>query len=361
MVEEMIVEQSVDLSSTCDLGSFFELRSESILAEVLPRIDIIKHDPDSVDALRSKERARNELRQHLTVFHNALYVGFPALFGQHMAWLRSVVDARGQDPASILKMLDTIREQLLILENHRNRALAERTLAEGEQAFGRPDRSAAAADDDCEPHATYHTFTRSLIDGDRHTATRIVTDALRGGANMTGVGVGLVQPAMYEIGELWQRNKVTVAQEHLATTICHNVLAMAYARTSFKEPRGLCAIFAALEGNHHVLGLRMTSDAFEAEGWTVNHLGADTPLVDLMRMIDSTKPNLIGLSISLNSHIEQLGEAVTRLRAEFAGRCPTVAIGGLPLLVNPDLVSAINADVWFPDAEAARRDAQWNP
>lgn len=358
----MIVEQSVDLSSISDLGGFFELRSESILAEVLPRIDIIKHDPDSMDALRSKERVRNELRQHLTVFHNALHVGFPALFGQHMAWLRSVVDARGQDPASTLKMLDTIREQLLMLENHRDRALAERTLAEGEQAFDRPDRSAAtAAGDECEPPATHHTFTRSLIDGDRHAATRIVTDALHGGANITSVGVGLVQPAMYEIGELWQRNKVTVAQEHLATTISHNVLAMAYARTSFKEPRGLCAIFAALEGNHHVLGLRMTSDAFETEGWTVNYLGSDTPLVDLMRMIDSAKPDLVGLSISLNAQIRQLGDAVTRLKAEFAGRCPTVAIGGLPFVVNPDLVPAIDADVWFRDAEAARRDAQWTP
>lgn len=33
------------------------------------------------------------------------------------------------------------------------------------------------------------------------------------------IAIGLVQPALYAVGQLWQRNEITVAQEHLACSI----------------------------------------------------------------------------------------------------------------------------------------------
>lgn len=55
----------------------------------------------------------------------------------------------------------------------------------------------------------------------------------------------------HEVGNLWQRNRITVVQEHLASAISQNVLVGAYLKASFLAPIGQSAVFACVEGNHH--------------------------------------------------------------------------------------------------------------
>lgn len=173
---------------------------------------------------------------------------------------------------------------------------------------------------------------------------------MQNGNSLTEVSVRLVQPALYQIGNLWQKNEINVAREHMATEICRNVLASAYLQATFAPPIGKTAMFACIEGNHHALGLRMLADAFETKGWQVFYLGANLPCRDLMREVDAKRPQLLALSASMPQHIATASTTIESLRAEMGSACPEIWMGGLATLLEQSIWKITKADSWAADA-----------
>jgi MerR family transcriptional regulator, light-induced transcriptional regulator len=89
---------------------------------------------------------------------------------------------------------------------------------------------------------------------------------------------GVLAPALVEIGEQWAAGELTVAQEHLASSVVRSALQklLADARASV---RGV-AVLACAPGERHEIGLMMLAVLLRSDGWQVAFLGADTPLDD---------------------------------------------------------------------------------
>jgi methanogenic corrinoid protein MtbC1 len=205
------------------------------------------------------------------------------------------------------------------------------------------------------PAAAVMDYSQTLISGHRNIAVRRVVDAMAHGASLVDVSVDLVQPALYQIGELWEQNRISVAQEHLATAITQNALAAGFARAEFSEPNGRSAVLACVEDNHHGIGLRMVSDAFEVAGWNVAFLGTNTPTPAIVSFVAETNPDLLGLSAGLAQHVTTLREVIARVHAEMGSRAPRIIIGGLPLGAQRGSLLRLGADECFFDAREAVR------
>ncbi len=67
-------------------------------------------------------------------------------------------------------------------------------------------------------------FQVSLLTGDSRTCKEIATDFIRSN-NLHDFYTQIVQPAMYEVGYLWEKGVISVAQEHLASSIVTRVMA----------------------------------------------------------------------------------------------------------------------------------------
>jgi len=65
----------------------------------------------------------------------------------------------------------------------------------------------------------YRGYVSALIDGERARCSYIVSNLIEQNVPVYDLYVDLFQRSMYEIGELWETNKVSVATEHLATSI----------------------------------------------------------------------------------------------------------------------------------------------
>lgn len=193
-------------------------------------------------------------------------------------------------------------------------------------------------------------FQSALVQGRKALAQGHVRGAMDGGASLTEAAVRIVQPALYAIGELWQHNRISIAQEHLASSISQTVLTDAYLRAEFAPPNGRKALLACVQGNHHALGLRMVSDALETRGWDCQCLGADMPLADLVRHVDAQRPDVLGLSVSLSQHLEVARATIEALRAELGSACPQVWIGGLATMGGDKAWRETRADGWSSDA-----------
>ena len=149
---------------------------------------------------------------------------------------------------------------------------------------------------------------------------------------------------MYEIGRRWQRNEISVAQEHLATASASTVMATCFLREKIANRNGKHAVLACVEGNQHMLGLQMVSDALEINGWDVQFLGANTPSRDLAAFIDERKPELVGLSIAFPNQIENAQFVIDHARSSAKTKSPFVLVGGFAVNRYPDLFTMLGAD-----------------
>ncbi|MBK6294030.1 MAG: cobalamin-dependent protein [Rhodoferax sp.] len=299
-----------------------------------------------------RQHCRLDILRHLDYLAVAVEVNDSTPFVQYVLWLQDVLGGRGVPLAHLVFSLELIAG--FLTENLPDEAGArlQSVVDAGTACLAAPQAKALARYGLTRLPALPQTsrYQQSILQGNRSQAQASVIEAMDAGATLPQACVQIIQPALYEVGNLWQRNRITVAQEHLASAISQNVLVGAYLKASFLEPNGQSAVFACVEGNHHGLGLRMLSDAFETRGWDAAYLGTDVPTKDLLQDIDSRRPQLLALSASLPQHLSSVRQTVEALRAELGRACPTIWVGGLATLSAPGLWRYTQADGWSSDA-----------
>ena len=188
-------------------------------------------------------------------------------------------------------------------------------------------------------------YLDTLRVGDPHGAAAVIDDALRSGLPCIEIQARVIAPAMRVIGELWERDGLTVAQEHLATAVSHHVLARLYPGLLRRTPRrGDTVVVAAAQGEHHILGLRMVADVFEGAGFDVRFLGADVPSDSLASLIAEHRPAIVALGITmplaaatLVRQLQQLRERDPQLQLIVGGQgVPAVLQQGAGVLYAAD-------------------------
>lgn len=158
-------------------------------------------------------------------------------------------------------------------------------------------------------------FSEALLRGEYGAAESIVDEALERGIEIAAVHGQLIEPAMRSIGKLWERRAISVADEHLATSISHRVAARAFWRARRTAAR--CrerVMLAAVQGEHHVLGLRLVADVLDLAGYDVLFLGADVPLPALLDACCVHQPEIVGLSATMPLNIPIVTRAIDELR-----------------------------------------------
>jgi MerR family transcriptional regulator, light-induced transcriptional regulator len=147
-------------------------------------------------------------------------------------------------------------------------------------------------------------YLETLRAADAAGAYRVASQALAQGMSLAALYQEVIAPAMHEIGRLWEKGAITIADEHLATALTHRVLG-ALKPPAFldpapeKDPPKPRAMLAAVQGEQHALGLRMAADLLEDAGCQAIYLGADVPTVALMKAIATLSPDLLVLSATM--------------------------------------------------------------
>jgi methanogenic corrinoid protein MtbC1 len=164
----------------------------------------------------------------------------------------------------------------------------------------------------------YSQYLKALLQGDTRHCTTIVTRLLEENIEVTGIYTELLQKSLYQVGELWEMNRISVAVEHLATAITERMLAGVYPRLlSGVKTNGRKALISCSVNEYHQIGARMVADIMEAQGWDVCFLGANTPAVDMLQMIEERSPEVLGLSVSIYFNMAPLHRMIEIVRASY--------------------------------------------
>ena len=174
----------------------------------------------------------------------------------------------------------------------------------------------------------FNTLVAALLAGSRVDTFAIVDRRLADGHGPVEIARYLIQPALYAIGELWRGRLVTVAQEHLATSLALSVMGKGLWHTPIPAPNGRKVMLACVRDNHHLIGLQMVSDAFVLAGWEAHFLGANVPADALVDHVVQWQPDVLALSAALPEHVRELWSVVEQLRRVLDDTCPPILVGG---------------------------------
>lgn len=182
----------------------------------------------------------------------------------------------------------------------------------------------------------------------RDDAVGLVRSAARDAG--LAVAVKLLAEVQQKVGDLWQHNELTVADEHAATAITDLALAAACleAQRRTHPPEGTVVVGCA-EEEWHVMPARMFAEQLRAAGWDVVFLGASTPAEHLQRFVAAEPPTAMAVSCTVPIHLHGARRAIS---ASHAAGVPVLA-GGAAFGTDPRRAAALGADAWASTLDGA--------
>ncbi len=164
---------------------------------------------------------------------------------------------------------------------------------------------------------TYNNYFNSLIKGAKYECVAIFDEVVKSNVPVEKIYTQLFQRSLYQVGEYWEMNRISVATEHMATAITENLMIKLQPELFSTERTGKKAVIACVANEYHQVGGKMVADIFEMYGWDGYFVGANTPNTELLRFIESKNPDLIGLSLSIYSNLPELKNTLVKIRQHF--------------------------------------------
>lgn len=183
----------------------------------------------------------------------------------------------------------------------------------------------------------YNSYFTVLLSGNKKECSRIVGELIHQKISVYELYIHLFQHSMYQVGKLWENNKISVAVEHMATSITEGLLNLVYPALFSAEHIGKSAVISCVPNEFHQLGAKMVADIFELNGWDGYFLGANTPSNELLRIINEKRPDLLALSMSIYFSIPQLEQTIETVQAVYPQL--DIIVGGQGFLWGKDILS----------------------
>jgi methanogenic corrinoid protein MtbC1 len=192
----------------------------------------------------------------------------------------------------------------------------------------------------------------ALLAADESSFEAVFASAASRGADFALLARDLVSPALDEVGLMWHRGEVSVAEEHLATAIVHRAFTRCASRVSLPPLGAPRLLLSCLAGEFHELGARIAGEVAREAGWQVELLGANTPRDAVLGYIAQRRPDAVGLSCALTGHLAECGKTVEEIRKCAPG--VKVLVGGSVFRRDNAYCGQTGADACISDAVALR-------
>lgn len=183
------------------------------------------------------------------------------------------------------------------------------------------------------PFALRDQLIDSLLHPDLEQANRLLGDMLAF-YSPEELTLQVIGPALNEIGEAWERGRITIATEHLASNYLrhHMLLWMGTA----PRPREISPIILACCPNEwHEGSLLMLGVLLRRQGWPVAYFGQNMPFPDLATFIQQIQPSAVVL-VAMSEETARYLADWPHWIIQSAGK-PLMTFGGRIFTLQPDL------------------------
>ncbi|HTN83996.1 MAG TPA: cobalamin-dependent protein [Sorangium sp.] len=203
-------------------------------------------------------------------------------------------------------------------------------------------------------------FTAALLTGNYVAARSVLHAAL--GDGLGHIYERIVVPALEEVGALWYENRITVADEHLASAVAQTAVASLYPliRWPVAGPR---AVVGCADPELHTFGARMLADILALDGWQttfmggrISTLGGRISTLGGLANLDLRGVRLVAVSVTLEAHMPSARALIERVREQAPWA--KVLAGGRAVAALPDAAQLLGADAVVASLSTAVRLAR---
>jgi methanogenic corrinoid protein MtbC1 len=188
-------------------------------------------------------------------------------------------------------------------------------------------------------------FAEALLTGNEVAAEVAIRQAMDVKLTTAQIDERLIAPALWLVGELWERGMITVAEEHIASEIAIRVLALQREARRLERARSdRTVMLATPAGELHVIALRMVENLLRGAGYDVVMLGPDVPAHALGAAAQRHEVDVVCISSTMPARIDEVLTAIDEIQQQrpSAG----FVVGGQGLTVE---------DTWRPQVQVCQR------
>lgn len=325
------------------------------LAELITSMHFDRH-PQLEERYGSEGRKKcyEDAIYHLDYLEQAARIDSKELFNNYLDWARTMLKERDVPENDLVDNIIFLRESIkqvlpedesVILVEFIDEGLSSLQQADGEQVTflksGQPLVKEA------------RNYLDLLLSGKRKEASALIEQLVEEGTSIKDIYEHIFQKTQYEVGVLWQTNKITVAHEHYCTAATQLIMSQLYPKIFSMEKSDKRLVACSVTGELHEIGIRMVTDFFEMEGWDTHYLGANMPDRHLISSIKENKANVLAISVILPLNISKAKNLIDKIRADKEMDDVKILVGGYPFRMVPDLWQTIGADASAGSAKEA--------
>ena len=159
---------------------------------------------------------------------------------------------------------------------------------------------------------TRQNMRKFLLAGDLKNVMSIYNDFAKQ-SSVTNFYDNILRPAMYEIGELWDKGKLDVGDEHIASNTAMRLIESIGTKPKSKS-KGKTILICTPDGEYHAIPCFMIETYLSLNGYSVINLSPSAPSSSIIAKIKETNPDLILISITLKEHLRSCERLVKNLK-----------------------------------------------
>ncbi len=174
----------------------------------------------------------------------------------------------------------------------------------------------------------------ALLHHNTQQADQLIADALAV-LSPEVVILDIIRSVLNEVGELWQQDKISIANEHLATNYLRQRLLMWM--VSGPPPRTQHSIVLACAPDEwHEGSLLILGALLRRRLWPIVYLGQSVPLPDLASFVHDVNPSMVVLNAMTEETAKSLMDWPKLLPDVVSKGRPIVGFGGRVFVEKPE-------------------------
>jgi methanogenic corrinoid protein MtbC1 len=320
--------------------------NKQALAQIMTDLHFESH-PELLEKYgeKGKEKCYEDAIYHINYLGQAIRLDSPKIFNSYLDWARTMLKERGIGVNDLVDNMGFLKEAVhqkisgdegAVLINYIDRGLAA---LKNEKA---KDRSFFLPGDPLVEEA--QTYLDFLLAGKRSEAGELIDRLVADGISIKDIYEHIFQKSQYEVGALWQVNKITVAHEHYCTAATQLIMSQLYPQIFSTEKKGYKLIACSVADELHEIGIRMVADFFEMEGWDTYYMGANMPSQNLINAIKEYEADVLAVSVTMPLHLEKADKLIKAIQLDEDINDLNILVGGYPFRLETELWKKIGAD-----------------
>lgn len=303
---------------------------------------------------RGRQKCYEDSIYHFSYLEQAIRVSSNVLFSNYLDWARTMLKERGIPERDLIDNIELMKEaiQQKLPEDDAGK-LVEFIDAGLDSLQSLPHRSKTFLNSGEPLVEEARIYLDLLLAGKRKKAADLIEELVEDGQSIKEIYEHIFQKTQYEVGALWQSNKISVAHEHYCTAATQLIMSGLYPRIFSMEKSDKKLVACSVADELHEMGIRMVSDFFEMDGWDTHYLGANMSDEHLIKLLNKNKPDILAISVTMPLHIDKAAQLIKKVRADEQTSKIKILVGGYPFGIVPDLWKKIGADASAKSAKEA--------